>query len=534
MSHAPLRLKEAGLASLAKKVNALLKRAIDHLQSGIMQCLEEALQLEDLELLNELRPWISRGRLAQRSDAVPLLLQIGQFVAAYNALSDAMEKGTGDAFRMALWRSEEAGLQPERCEMLRRAEAQYGPIRRQKEALWAALAARISGNIGLLEAVLPMANAAGINTIGLEDALETRTKSCQDMLEKIAKLTRAARREDIQQLQAAILSLDPDAKTSRRYSLDKLQEEVRDQANQTLFDAKQKAKVQKEISLASKKRSTQVLQEMPKAMMKAEKLRMSTDLRQASSTLKRAQIEKEIRTAISLSDAHTLRAAVAKAESSSIEGLQDVIDQGRAALHEMTLLDNTRELVKGASTVEQLETGLDELIQENFPNGLQPQSSLRQVQAHILAMKQKLSELQQIMASPISFENNNTLLQESGMKQMRLVLDILRVHQYFAITIEHGLAHLAGERAKAVHDLLSKGCRNPLSKKQINEKNKQVKLACQMEKATPELKAALLKMLIKVQSSETNDLQARKSIKPKSQELKKSVSFHSSLEESSV
>ena len=29
-------------------------------------------------------------------------------------------------------------------------------------------------------------------------------------------------------------------------------------------------------------------------------------------------------------------------------GLQDVIDQGRAALHEMTLLDNTRELVKGA------------------------------------------------------------------------------------------------------------------------------------------------------------------------------------------
>ncbi|CAJ1342128.1 unnamed protein product, partial [Effrenium voratum] len=106
---------------------------------------------------------------------------------------------------------------------------------------------------------------------------------------------------------------------------------------------------------------------------------------------------------------------------------------------------------------------------------------------------------------------------ESGMKQMRLVLDILRVHQYFAITIEHGLAHLAGERAKAVHDLLSKGCRNPLSKKQINEKNKQVKLACQMEKATPELKAALLKMLIKVQSSETNDLQARKSIKPKSQ-----------------
>ena len=64
--------------------------------------------------------------------------------------------------------------------------------------------------------------------------------------------------------------------------------------------------------------------------------------------------------------------------------------------------------------------------------------------------------------------------QETGMRQMRLVLDILRVHPYFAppphrcfstppesefraffwqleaISIEYGQAHLAGERAKAV------------------------------------------------------------------------------------
>lgn len=35
--------------------------------------------------------------------------------------------------------------------------------------------------------------------------------------------------------------------------------------------------------------------------------------------------------------------------------------------------------------------------------------------------------------SPLAFETNTTLLQEAGMRQMRLVLDALRLHPYVAL-----------------------------------------------------------------------------------------------------
>lgn len=291
----------------------------------------------------------------------------------------------------------------------------------------------------------------------------------------------------MKQLEAALSKCKLDeSKLGKKTDLEKLVAEVRSGALQTLFDAKQKAKVHEEIKVSLTKSSTQVLKDLPTKMKEAAKLRMSQDLRQASSTYRRALLENQIKSAISLSDANALRSVLAKAEHSDLEGMEEILTSGRAALHEMSHLEAARAIVSGAVSVKDLETDFDKLIKDNFPEGLKPQSSLRRVQ-----------ELQTLLETPLAFENNNTLLQETGMRQMRLVLDILRVHPYFAISIEYGQAHLAGERAKAVLELFKKGCRNPLSKKQLKEKSKVVRMSCQMDKCTPELKSTLGKMLIK-------------------------------------
>ncbi|CAK9048209.1 unnamed protein product [Durusdinium trenchii] len=492
------RLQDAQL-SRAKKLEALHRRALNQWQLGIMDRLEQVVEDQDLERLEDLRVWLTTSGADQRDDAQELVQTINQLCKAFEALKYALEEATGPAFRRALWASEEAKLDVERCEMLQRVDRGYGPIRRLNVARWAMLAARRQGSKDLLETALPLALQSGLNVDSLYDALSKYDDDFYDRLKELAQLTRATRRENVKQLEAAIERTKPgDQRLGRRTSLEKLFLEVRTQALETLFDAKQKAKVRDDIKISLTKRSTQVLQEMPLKMKEAAKLRMSKDLRQASSTYKRAVFEKDIRTAISLSDSHALRSALARAEKeSSIEGMEDMLASARAALHEMSHLEAARDIVGRASTLELLESNLQKLIQENFPDGLKPQSALGRVEAELQNMKEKMKELQVLLETPLAFENNNTLLQEAGMRQMRLVMDILKLHPYFVISIEYGQAHIASERAKTVYELFRKGCRNPLAKKQLKEKSKVVKLNCQLDHCTPELKQVLNKMLIK-------------------------------------
>lgn len=491
------KLKEAQL-SQSKKLAGRLKMTLNQWQLGVMNRLDEVVEAQDLELLEDLHPWIERSRLDQRPDAASLLQEIDRLLNAFDALKTALEVGTGPAFRAALWASEEAGLRADRCEMLQRVDLGYGPIRSRNTARWAMLGACAAGSKVLLEGALPACEEAGLNVEPIQNALDKFDSRFFERLSQLAQLTRAARTEDVKQLEAALSKCKLDeSKLGKKTDLEKLVAEVRSGALQTLFDAKQKAKVHEEIKVSLTKSSTQVLKDLPTKMKEAAKLRMSQDLRQASSTYRRALLENQIKSAISLSDSHALRSVLAKAEHSDLEGMEEILTSGRAALHEMSHLEAARAIVSGAMSVKDLETDFDKLIKDNFPDGLKPQSSLRRVQAEFGSMKAKLEELQTLLETPLAFENNNTLLQETGMRQMRLVLDILRVHPYFAISIEYGQAHLAGERAKAVLELFKKGCRNPLSKKQLKEKSKVVRMSCQMDKCTPELKSTLGKMLIK-------------------------------------
>ena len=250
-----------------------------------------------------------------------------------------------------------------------------------------------------------------------------------------------------------------------------------------------------EIKVSLKKRGTEVLQDLPEKMKEAARLKMLKDLRQANSSYKRALVEKELRTAMALSDAHGLRSCLKRAES--CEGLDELVEKAEGALHELSHMDGAKRMIQNANSVSELEKNLEQLIKENFPEGLADSSSLRRVTLELQRMKEKVGELESLLAKPLAFESNTTLLQEAGMRQMRLVLDALRLHPSIALCIDYGQAHIAGERAKAVQELLKKGCRNPVVKKQMKERSKQVRLHCEMEKCTPELKAALSKMLMR-------------------------------------
>ncbi|CAE7234098.1 CPK2 [Symbiodinium pilosum] len=494
------RLREAQLTR-AKKIASLTRKVLNQWQYGMIDRLQEVVDAQDLELLDTLRPWIERAQLQDHEEGAELVQRIDKLGSATEALQSALDIGTGAAFREALWKSEEAALNPARCDMLQRVDSAYGPIRGRNLGRWAIVASRTSGDKECLQAALVVAERCGLDTDTVSQSLET-AKSARDMLSQIAQLTVASRQEDVSKLEAAIQSTknpQQEAKLGRRASLDKLLAEVRMEALQTLFDTKQKAKVQEEIKATAAKRSTQVLQELPKKIQDAEKLRMSGDAKEATRLYKKALLEKEIRGAMVLSDGHALRAAVSKANASAFADSLDeqLLESARAALREMTLLDQAREIVKGSNTMTELDGAFDKLVQENFPEGVRPQSTLGRAQAQIKLVRQKVAELDDLIQSPISFENSSSLLQESGMRQLRLVLDILRPHPYIAMTIEQSASHMAGERSKTVQDLLRKSCRNQLISKQTKEKNKQVKLCCDVETCNSEIKATLLKMLQK-------------------------------------
>ncbi|CAE7943168.1 unnamed protein product [Symbiodinium necroappetens] len=461
--------------------------------------LQEVVDSQDLEQLKTLRPWAERAQLADHPEGAELVQRMDKLSSATAALQSALDVGTGPAFREALWKSEEAVLDPARCEMLQRVEAAYGPIRSRNLGRWAVLAARTNGAKECLQEALVVAQRSGISTETVSRSLETAV-SARDMLSQIAQLTVASREDDVSKLESAIQSTKQDAKTGRRRSIEKLLAEVRMEALERLFDSKQKAKVLDEIKATAAKRATQVLQELPKKIQDAGKLRMSGDVKEATRLYKKALLEKEIRSAMVLSDGHALQTAISKAGSSAhVDSLDPkLLESARAALREMTLLEQARECVKSNDTWAELDAAFTKLIQENFPEGLRSQSTLGRAQAQIKTMREKLVELEELIKQPISFENSSSLLQESGMRQLRLVLDILRPHPYFAVVIEYSSSHMAGERMKMVQDLLRKSCRNQLTPKQTAEKNRQVKLLCDVEKCNPEIKAALLKLLAQV------------------------------------
>eukprot|EP00439_Symbiodinium_sp_Y106_P016561 s2288_g2.t1 len=491
------RLKGAQL-SRAKKLASLTRKLLSHWQTGMVDRLQEVVDSQDLEQLKTLQPWAARAQLTDHPEGAELVQRMEKLSSATAALQSALDIGTGPAFREALWKSEEAVLDPARCEMLQTVEAAYGPIRSRNLGRWAVLAARTNGAKECLQEALVVAQRSGISTETVSRSLETAV-SARDMLSQIAQLTVASREDDISKLESAIQSTKQDAKTGRRRSIEKLLAEVRMEALERLFDSKQKAKVLDEIKATAAKRATQVLQELPKKIQDAGKLRMSGDVKEATRLYKKALLEKEIRSAMVLSDGHALQTAISKAGSSAhLDSLDPkLLESARAALREMTLLDQARECVKSNDTWAELDAAFAKLIQENSPEGLRSQSTLGRAQAQIKTMREKLVELEELIKSPISFENSSSLLQESGMRQLRLVLDILRPHPYFAVVIEYSSSHMAGERMKTVQDLLRKSCRNQLTPKQTAEKNRQVKLLCDVEKCNPEIKAALVKMLQK-------------------------------------
>lgn len=59
---------------------------------------------------------------------------------------------------------------------------------------------------------------------------------------------------------------------------------------------------------------------------------------------KRALLEKDIRTAMALSDAHGLRNCLARAENCG-QGLEELVATAEAALHELSHMDAARSIV---------------------------------------------------------------------------------------------------------------------------------------------------------------------------------------------